>query len=505
MLLISPPASRICEAYPALARLSGALKAYDIPHKILDGNFEGLMHLINSEVPDTDTWTKRAVKGKEHSLAVLAATKGYINFDSYKSHIKRLTRLLEKSNLNKGHEITLANYDDRNLSALKSMDLQYSADHFKENPFYTWFSNKIPQVMEEMDSDGNSIKYIGFSVTFLSQALTAFAIAGFIKKLRPDIQIIWGGGLITSWNSTKQHPNLFSDDDIVISGPGEIPLLKLFGIKSNNQFYEPNYDFATKNKYISPGFILAYNTSVGCPWKKCTFCPEKYEDNPYIQERFTKVTSELKYLVDKYNPVLVHITDSEISPAMLKALVTDPGGAPWYGFCRFTKLLTDTQFCKQLAESGCKMLSMGLESGDRDVLKAMNKGINLEEVPLILENLKEAGIGTYIYVLFGTPEEDREAALRTRDFVAKHAHLIDFINAAIFNLPVNSEEAQYLDTDNFYEGDLSLYSEFIHPKGWGRKEIRQFLKKDFSSVPEIRQILNRVPPVFDSSHAAFFL
>lgn len=505
MLLISPPASRICEAYPALARLSGALRAHDIPCRILDGNPEGLFHMINSEVPDDDTWTKRAVKGKEHSMAILTSGEGYTNFDTYKSHIKRLNRLLEKSNLNKGHEITLANYQDPSLSPLKSVDLKHSADNFEENPFYSWFSSRIPEIIEEMESGKDIVKYIGFSVTFLSQALTAFAMTGFIRQFRPDIKIVWGGGLITSWAGSTGIKNLFPVNDIVITGPGEIPLPELLGIDSSSNFVMPNYDFAVTNKYLAPGFVLAYNTSIGCPWKKCTFCPEKYEDNPYISERHSKVTEELKILVEKYNPILIHITDSEISPAMLKALAAVHPGAPWYGFCRFTKLLTDIQFCRQLGASGCRMLSLGLESGDRGVLKAMKKGIKLEDVPIILKNLKEAGIGTYIYVLFGTPEEDREAALRTRDFVAQNAHLIDFINAAVFNLPVNSEEAALLDTDNFYEGDLSLYSEFKHPKGWGRKEIRRFLKKDFSSVPEIREILNRVPPVFDSSHAPFFL
>ena len=505
MLLISPPASRICEAYPALARLGGALKSYDIPYRIMDGNPEGLMHLINSESSDEDTWTKRAVKGKENSLSILTSPEGYTNFDTYKSHIKRLNRLLEKNKLNKGHEITLANYQDKNLSPLRSVDLKYSSKHFKNNPFYTWFSKRIPEMIKEFESEVKGIAYIGISVTFLSQALTAFAIAGFIRKTRPDINIVWGGGLITSWGKAPGKKNLFPKADIVVTGPGERPLLELLGIKSDNNFHIPNYEFAAQNKYLSPGFILSYNTSVGCPWKKCTFCPEKYEENPYIQERHTKVTKELKTLVRQYKPVLVHLTDSEISPAMLKAIAASPPGAPWYGFCRFTKLLTDRQLCINLAVSGCKMLSLGLESGDETVLKAMKKGIHLKDVPIILKNLKEAGIGTYVYVLFGTPEENREAALRTRDFVAENAHLIDFINAAIFNLPINSEEAQYLDTDQFYEGDLSLYTGFKHPKGWGRKEIRQFLKKDFSSVPEIREILNRVPPVFDSSHAPFFV
>ncbi len=505
MLLISPPASRICEAYPALARLGGALKAHNVPFRILDGNLEGLMFLINSETKGNDTETKRASKGKNLSLNLLQSPKGYSNFDIYKSHIKRLNRVLEKSVYNNKKSITLANYQDNNLSPLVSSNLKYSENNYKTNPFYSWFSRRIPDIIGKFEKGNGKLLYIGLSVTFLSQALTAFAIAGFIRKLRPDIQIVWGGGLITSWNSVKKYTKLFSADDIVITGPGEVPLLKLFGINASSTFFKPDYKFAINNKYISPGFILSYNTSVGCPWKKCTFCPEKYEDNPYLQEYYSTATKELNILVKKYNPVLVHLTDSEISPAMLKALAKNPIGASWYGFCRFTKTLTDIEFCKQLAVSGCKMLSIGLESGDEKVLKAMKKGIKLQEVPVILKNLKEAGIGTYIYILFGTPEEDRNAALKTRDFITEHAHLIDFLNAAVFNMPVNSEEARFLDTNQFYEGDLSLYSEFIHPKGWERKEIRQFLKKDFSSVPEIRQILNRVPPIFDSSHAPFFL
>jgi len=425
--------------------------------------------MINSEVSDDDTWTKRAVKGKENSLAALTSPKGYTNFDTYKSHIKRLNRLLEKSNLNKGHEITLTNYQDRVLSPLKSSDLKYSSEHFKDNPFYNWFSRRIPEMIEETESEGNKIKYIGLSVTFLSQALTAFSIAGFVRKIRPDIRIVWGGGLITSWKGAAGSKNLFPDTDIAVHGPGERPMLELFGINSDCNFHIPDYEFAVQGKYLSPGFILSYNTSAGCPWKKCTFCPEKYENSPFVQEHHTKVTNELKILVQKYQPVLIHLTDSEISPSMIKALAEDPPGATWYGFCRFTKLLTDRQFCRKLALSGCRMLSLGLESGDEAVLKSMKKGINLNDVPIILENLKEAGIGTYVYVLFGTPVEDRKAALRTRDFVAENAHMIDFINAAIFNLPVNSEEAQYLDTNQFYESDLSLYTVFKHPKGWSRK------------------------------------
>lgn len=504
-MLISPPASRISEAYPSLARLSGAAEAHSIPLEILDGNLEGLMHLINSPAAGNDTETKRAVKAKHQSLSLLRSSEGYKNFDTYKSHVKRLNRLLAKSSLNDGHEISMSNYQDKTLLPVRSRDLKYAAQHFNENPFSSWFTKRIPEIMEEAAANGRPVTHIGLSVTFLSQALSAFAISGFIRKFYPGLKIIWGGGLITSWKEGAARTGLFPDEDTVITGTGEKPLLELFGIYSEKNFYTPDYHFALNNDYIAPGFILSYNTSVSCPWKKCTFCPETYEDNPYLQEGYPKAAGELKGLVIRYNPVLVHLTDSEISPAMLKALAANPPGAPWYGFCRFTKILTDLSFCRSLEEAGCRMLSLGLESADRDVLTAMNKGIKIDEVPLILENLKSCGIGTYVYVLFGTPAESRDSALRTRDFVASYAQNIDFLNAAVFNLPVKSPETAFLDTGAFYEGDLSLYTRFNHPKGWNRTNVRAFLKKEFSAEPEIRKILNRVPPVFDSSHAPFFV
>jgi hypothetical protein len=62
-----------------------------------------------------------------------------------------------------------------------------------------------------------------------------------------------------------------------------------------------------------------------------------------------------------------------------------------------------------------------------------------------------------------------------------------------------------METKSFYEGDLSLYTGFDHPKGWSRPLIRQFLDKEFKRHPAIAPILRRDPPVFTSNHAPFFV
>ncbi len=151
------------------------------------------------------------------------------------------------------------------------------------------------------------------------------------------------------------------------------------------------------------------------------------------------------------------------------------------------------------------MLQLGLESGDQTVLDDLQKGINLEEASSALRNLREAGIATYVYLLFGTPPEGLIEARRTLEFVVQHHDSIHFLNVAIFNMPIYGPEALRMETKTFYEGDLSLYTSFDHPKGWSRKRIRQYLDKEFKRHPAIAAILRRDPPVFTSNHAPLFV
>ncbi len=135
------------------------------------------------------------------------------------------------------------------------------------------------------------------------------------------------------------------------------------------------------------------------------------------------------------------------------------------------------------------MPQLGLESGDPDVLARMHKGIDLAAAGLTLHRLREAGIGTYVYLLFGTPWEAEPAARRTLDFTAAHASAIGFLNVSIFNLPRGCDEAVGLDTRPFSAADLSLYDDFKHPLGWDRLAVRRFLDREFNRHPAIAGIL----------------
>jgi len=518
VVLLNPPVTKPGEPPAGLARLCGALRAHGIQCTAADLNMEGLLFLLGkpaidgSPVPgtpdkpdETDKWTARAAKNCQRNFALVRSSRALENFDSYKKAVLELDRFVSKSHEFAGIRLGLADYNDKSLSPLKSGDLLLAAQKFQSSPYFPFFSKRISAILESSPSC-----FAGISINYLSQALPAFAIAGYIRKEFPGVRIILGGGLITSWlsrpqwNNRNDQINPFSGlIDKVVTGPGEGPLLSLFGKGNSPAVYRPDYSFSPIVNYLSPGPVLPYSTASGCWWRKCSFCPEKAEGGEYSPIAPDSALAEIKALVEFEKPALIHFLDNALSPAFLQGIVENAPGIPWYGFARITDHLTDPDFCRALRRSGCIMLKLGIESGDQRVLERLDKGIDLRTAEAALKSLSGAGISAYVYLLFGTPSETMEAALNTRDFVLRNSRGIGFLNLAIFNLPIDSEDGAGL-RKKFYEGDLSLYCDFEHPCGWGRRQVRQFLDKEFKRQPAIAAILRRDPPLFTSNHAPFF-
>ncbi|MFZ1984134.1 MAG: radical SAM protein, partial [Desulfatitalea sp.] len=394
-----------------------------------------------------------------------------------------------------------SDYHDARLTPVSSADLHRAAREPQRNPFYDYYQNQLlPRIL-----DANPT-LVGLSINYLSQALCAFALIGTIRQAKPDLKIILGGGLITSWLRRPGWTDRFSDCvDHMVAGPGERILLQKMGLPSDPKIFMPDYGDLAANRYMSPGFILPFSASDGCWWRRCAFCPERAERRPFHPLPHTLATRQLRQLTDQTQPVLIHLLDNAVSPALLKALAADPPGAPWYGFVRIGAPLDDPAFCRQLAAAGCVMLKIGLESGSQTVLDRLEKGVQLNTASKVLRNLRQAGIAAYVYLLFGTPAEDEAAACATLDFVAEHSPTIGFLNIAIFNLPLGSPDAKELRLRNFYEGDLALYQDFKHPAGWNRSAVRRFVERTFKKHPAVQPIVRRDPPIFTSNHAAFFI
>ncbi|MBN1896078.1 radical SAM protein [bacterium] len=537
MLLIFPPCAKSCEPPAGIAVLHQALSEQGVSSSLIDANLESLSFLLGRPLKSGSRRTRAALRNRDADVRALKDGSAFHSMDHYSRIVWELNHAVQYS----GGGLSrpgLADYRDAALSPVRSGDLLRQAEEPGRCAHDLYYQEEILPRIEAAGPE-----WIGISIAFLSQALPAFALIGRIRSRFPAVKIAVGGGLVTSWMRLPGWKEPFAGlVDFCVEGPGEAALLSVFG-KDNDSAAAPLPDYAPFSglEYWSPGRVLPVAASTGCWWKKCAFCPENAENLPYRSIPPSKITDYLES-ADAYvprslpqderpdpnavspadrrshapcggllqsgtgqNKRLIHFLDNALSPTLIQALIKKPPGSPWYGYIRMTGEWTDPEYCLAVRRSGCVMLKLGLESGDPEVLGKMNKGIRLDDAALILRNLKKAGIAAYVYLLFGTPWEDEERAQKTMDFVLRHSEHIGFINAAIFNLPRFSAAAEGLKIKPFYEGDLSFYADFEHPREWKRALVRRFLSRTFSRHPAIRNILKKTPPHFTSNHAPFFL
>ena len=527
VLLLQPPALKPSEPPLSLAILCAALRTAKISTEVLDVNLDAYLYLLDGERlaelagENPGTSIRRALKHRQKSLDLLRSSSEGISFSRYSTAVRYLNLLL--SLWSKHHEnerLTLGDYQHKGSSVFNPEALSHFSHGNIRTLFYSYFLNDlIPRIKAHQP------RRVAISINYLHQVFPAFELAGLLRQQFPDLELIAGGGLITSWQEPLQRLDykLYPFDHLVF-GPGEASLVALVNGSSPDKYYlsdiseigfVPDFSFAEFGRYFSPQPILPVSASRGCYWKKCLFCPEATAPvHPYGTFQPAEFPDLLVQLSKRYAVTNFHLTDNAIPVNILKKLAehrTALNGLSWFGFVRFEFALESPELIQQLATSGCKMLQLGLESGSQVVLDRLGKGIKLEAVAKILDNLFMAGISSYVYIMLGTPGETEADAEMTLKFLEEHAEKIGFLNISIMNLPRGSE---LLDNPDLYgidssqlrdvESPLGLYHEFRSAMGWDRAAARKFLNQRLLGSPVIREIVKRNPPLFSSNHAFFF-
>ena len=74
-------------------------------------------------------------------------------------------------------------------------------------------------------------------------------------------------------------------------------------------------------------------------------------------------------------------------------------------------------FWKNLKESGCHTVIVGLESASEDILKTYSKGYNRDEIKNGIRRAKEAGLRVVTTVIIGLPEDTEDSIRATMKFL----------------------------------------------------------------------------------------
>jgi radical SAM superfamily enzyme YgiQ (UPF0313 family) len=412
------------------------------------------------------------------------------------------------------------------LSPLSSADLAAAAAIPARVPLAAELAQAAAALLQEDPG------LIGISATYLSQALPACALAGLLRQRGYRGKLVLGGGLVTSW-AQQLHPAspLFRTWDGLVVGPGEAaaealaqgeglsdapgllaPTLGIWnpvpGGRNAPLCFEPAPEDLPWNRYLAPGPILPLAASRGCYWRRCAFCPEAAQDRqPFRPARADQLIAAILRAREGVGTERVHLTDDAVPLPLLRRLARGlrGEGVRWYGFVRLEPALKEPTLARELAEGGCAMLQLGVESASQRLLDRMGKGIQAADAAPILRNLAEAGIRTYVYLLFGLPGETLTEAHETLDWTHGHAPWITFLNLARFHLPRGSlldsrpEAALVQDPEG---EDLSLYRPpraGEEPAGRPGYRVLAEARRD----PALRAIAYRAPPGFGANHAAF--
>ena len=522
VVLIQPPATKAVEPPLGLAILAGTLRAQGFSVAALDANLSATLSLLAPESAaraagtQPSTTVRRALKQATAALALVRSAAALSSFPRYATALHHLHALLGLYG-EAGERLTLGDYEYEEVSPFAPAVLQQLADGSVTTLFHQHFAGEVvPAVV------GRAPRIIALSINYRHQLLPAFELAGLLRRALPAVTLIAGGGMITSWQRILTagaiRLPLF---DHLIFGPGEEPLTRLAGGGAHDDLlsgagiaFTPDFSDLPLADYLSPRPVLPLAASRGCYWGRCRFCPEAAAPtHPYGSDPAVDFPDRLLALAARTGVGDFHLTDNAIPIPTLKALAARQAELHhlrWHGFVRFERALLDPTLVAGLAKSGCTLLQLGLESGSPSVLEQMDKGTKLTEAAQILENLRAAGIASYVYVMTGIPGETAADAELTRRFLLEHAEKIGFLNLALMNLPRDAallEQAgdyaiartDLLDSD----APLGLYRAFHSSTDWGRDEARRFLAA-LKREPAIRAILQRTPPWLTSNHAFFF-
>jgi len=156
---------------------------------------------------------------------------------------------------------------------------------------------------------------------------------------------------------------------------------------------------------------LIVQATVGCSWNRCTFCVS-YKDKRFRVRPLAEVIAEVKSAATKLAPYVrrVFIADGNAlvmrTESLLKLCHALKECFPrlerisCYA-CPQDALRKSVEELRMLREAGLSMVYLGVESGDPEVLRRVEKGVGPEEVVEACRRIKEAGMTLSVTVIIG--------------------------------------------------------------------------------------------------------
>jgi radical SAM PhpK family P-methyltransferase len=294
---------------------------------------------------------------------------------------------------------------------------------------------------------------VAITTTFYVVNLPVTEMVEFIREHNPKVKIVVGGPLVNN-HARNYHGDALKTaledmgaDIYVLEGQGELTLARLIEcLKSGGNLNDiPNLAYfenkelhhtttVPENNSLDANFIdwkdfggsrdlgatIQTRTARSCAFK-CSFCNYPSRAGALTLLSLDVLERELDSILTLggvQNVVFIDDTFNVPFPRfkdLCRMMIRKKYPFNWFSYFRCSN--SDQEAIDLMAESGCKGVFLGIESGSPSILNNMNKSATVEKYAKGIEMLRRNGILTFGSFITGFPGETDETVQETIDFI----------------------------------------------------------------------------------------
>jgi hopanoid biosynthesis associated radical SAM protein HpnJ len=278
---------------------------------------------------------------------------------------------------------------------------------------------KIAEMMKDTNPK-MKVAFVGPPVTIEPEkSLKASKAIDFVVKREFDHQIA---------NYAKGTPlselpgvSYWKDGQVVHNPEGGV-IENLDELPWVSKVYKRDLNFRNYNVPFLLNPFISFYTTRGCP-AMCTFClwPQTHSGHRWRLRSSDDVANECRWALENFPGLKEIFFDDdtfnyrkdrtiELCSKLKKLNFT------WSCTSRVT---TDYDTLKAMKEAGCRLLIVGYESGDQQILKNIKKGATIDMAERFTANCKKLGLTIHGDFIVGLPGETRDTIRKTIDWAKK--------------------------------------------------------------------------------------
>lgn len=304
----------------------------------------------------------------------------------------------------------------------------------------------------------------------------------------------------------------YRDNNSIINVPARDFIHNLDGLPF------PARDLLKNDRYKMPVYNRPYTlvvTARGCP-NNCSFCTANIYYGSKIRMRSPKnVLDEIEEIIK-----VQHIKDITFWADTFtydRKYVFDicegikKRGLKFRWMCNARVDKVDPEMLKIMKETGCQIISFGVESGSQKILNLVGKNITLKQIVQAFKWVRASKIESAAHIIFGLSGETPETIKETIKFVKKiNPDYIQFYSAIPFpgtRFGKEATEKGWVTTKNWSDYELGkniistpllpveelakwrrrAYLQFYLRPGYVLSKFRNFVKKPSDFLPFVKQ------------------